>query len=39
MPGITPPDSTGTGTSYTVELNNVQIGTLTVSGGTSSVSV
>jgi hypothetical protein len=39
MPGITPPDSTHTGTSYTVELNNVQIGTLTVSGGTASVSV
>jgi hypothetical protein len=37
MPGITPPDSTGTGASYTVELNNVQIGTLTVSGGTASV--
>jgi hypothetical protein len=33
MPGITPPDSTGTGASYTVELDNVEIGTLTVSGG------
>jgi hypothetical protein len=39
MPGITPPDSTGTGASYTVELNNVEIGTLTVSGGTASVSI
>ena len=39
MPGITPPDSTGTGARYTVELNNVRIGTLTVSGGTASVSV
>jgi hypothetical protein len=39
MPGITPPDSTSTGTSYTVQLNNVQIGTLTVSGGTVSVSI
>jgi hypothetical protein len=39
MPGITPPDSTNTGASYTVELNNVQIGTLTVSGGTASVSI
>ncbi len=39
MPGITPPDSTNTGTSYTVELNNVQIGTLTVSGGNVSVSI
>ncbi len=39
MPGITPPDSTGTGARYTVELNNVQIGTLTVSGGTVSVSI
>jgi hypothetical protein len=37
MPGITPPDSTGTGASYTVELNNIHIGTLTVSGGTASV--
>ncbi len=39
MPGITPPDSTDTGARYTVELNNVQIGTLTVSGGTASVSI
>jgi len=39
MSGITPPDSTNTGASYTVQLNNVQIGTLTVSGGTASVSV
>jgi hypothetical protein len=39
MPGITPPDSTGTGASYTVELNNVQIGTLTISGGIASVSI
>ncbi len=39
MPGITPPDSTGTGARYTVELNNVQIGTLTVSGGNASVSI
>jgi hypothetical protein len=39
MPGITPPDSTNTGASYTVELNNVQIGTLTVSGGFASVSI
>jgi hypothetical protein len=39
MPGITPPDSTVTGTSYTVELNDVQIGTLTVSGGTASVTI
>jgi hypothetical protein len=39
MPGITPPDSTKTGTSYTVELNNVQIGTLTVSGGNASASI
>jgi len=39
MPGITPPDSTNTGARYTVELNNVQIGTLTVSGGTASVSI
>ncbi len=38
MPGITPPDSTGTGARYTVELNNVQIGTLTVSD-TVSVSI
>ncbi len=38
MPGITPPDSTGTGARYTVELVNVQIGTLTVSG-TVSVSI
>jgi len=30
MPGITPPDSTSTGAHYTVELNNVQIGTLTI---------
>jgi hypothetical protein len=37
MPGITPPDSTNTRARYTVELNNVQIGTLTVSGGTASV--
>ncbi len=37
MPGITPPDSTNTGASYTVELNNIHIGTLTVSGGTASV--
>jgi hypothetical protein len=39
MPGITPPDSTKTGTSYTVELNNVQIGNLTVSGGRATVSI
>jgi hypothetical protein len=39
MPGITPPDSTNTKARYTVELNNVQIGTLTVSGGTASVSI
>ena len=39
MPGITPPDSTNTGASYTVQLDNVQIGTLTVSGGTASVSI
>jgi len=39
MPGITPPDSTGTGARYTVQLNNVQIGTLTVSGGTASVTI
>jgi hypothetical protein len=39
MPGITPPDSTGTGAKYTVELNNVQIGTLTVSGGIAWVSI
>jgi hypothetical protein len=39
MPGITPPDSTGTGASYTVELNGVQIGTLAVSGGAASVSI
>jgi len=39
MPGITPPDSTNTKARYTVELNNVQIGTLTVSGGTVSVSI
>jgi hypothetical protein len=39
MPGITPPDSTGTGARYTVEFNNVQIGTLTISGGTVSVSI
>ncbi len=39
MPGITPPDSTRTGTRYTVELVNVQIGTLTVSGGTASVTI
>ncbi len=38
MPGITPPDSTRTGTRYTVELVNVQIGTLTVSD-TVSVSI
>ncbi len=38
MPGITPPDSTGTGARYTVELNNVQIGTLTISD-TLSVSI
>ena len=37
MPGITPPDSTNTRASYTVELNNIHIGTLTVSGGTASV--
>ena len=39
MPGITPPDSTGTGARYTVELNNVQIGTLTVSGGITWASI
>jgi hypothetical protein len=39
MPGITPPDSTNTGASYTVELNNVQIGTLAVSGGAAGVSI
>jgi hypothetical protein len=39
MPGITPPDSTATGASYTVELNNVQIGALGVFGGTASVSI
>jgi len=39
MPGITPPDSTGTGTSYTVELNGVQIGTLTVSGASVGMSI
>jgi hypothetical protein len=39
MPGITPPDSTGTGTSYTVELNNVQIGTLVISSVYTSVSI
>ena len=39
MPGITPPDSTGTGASYTVELDNIEIGTLTVSGGDVSASV
>jgi len=39
MPGITPPDSTYTGARYTVELNNVQIGTLTVSGGYTLVSI
>jgi hypothetical protein len=39
MPGITPPDSTGTGASYRVELVNVQIGTLTISGGNASVSI
>jgi hypothetical protein len=39
MPGITPPDSTNTGAGYTVELNNIHIGTLTVSGGTASVSI
>jgi archaellum component FlaF (FlaF/FlaG flagellin family) len=39
MPGITPPDSTRTGARYTVELNNVQIGNLTVSGGAASVSI
>ncbi len=39
MPGVTPPDSAGTEASYTVELNNVQIGNLTVSGGTASVSI
>ncbi len=38
MPGITPPDSTGTGASYTVQLVNVQIGTLTVHD-TASVSI
>ncbi len=38
MPGITPPDSTNTRARYTVELNNVQIGTLTVSN-TVSVSI
>ena len=37
MPGITPPDSTGTGASYTVELNNIHVGTLIVTGGTASV--
>jgi len=39
MPGITPPDSTNTGARYTVQLDNVQIGTLTVSGGNASVSI
>jgi len=39
MSGITPPDSTSTGAIYTVELNNVQIGTLTVSGGNTLVSI
>jgi len=39
MPGITPPDSTGTGASYTVRLDNVEIGTLTVSGGITWVSI
>ena len=39
MPGITPPDSTGTGFSYTVELYDVVIGSLTVSGGDASVSI
>jgi len=38
MPGITPPDSTNTKARYTVELNNVQIGTLTISN-TVSVSI
>ncbi len=39
MPSIIPPDSTGTGARYMVELDNVQIGTLTVSGGNASVSI
>jgi len=39
MPGIEPPDSTDTGRRYTVELNDVEIGTLTVSGGTASVAI
>jgi hypothetical protein len=39
MPGITPPDSTGTSARYTVELHNVQIGNLTVSGGNVSASI
>jgi hypothetical protein len=39
MPGITPPDSTNTRASYTVELNNVQIGALGVFGGNASVSI
>jgi len=30
MPGIAPPDSTGTGYTYTVRLENVQIGTLSI---------
>ena len=38
MPSITPPDSTNTKARYTVELNNVQIGTLTISN-TVSVSI
>jgi hypothetical protein len=39
MPGITPPDSTSTGSSYTVQLEDVEIGALTVSGGSAVVSV
>jgi hypothetical protein len=39
MPGITAPYIAGTGGSYTVMLNNVQIGTLIVSGGNVSVSI
>ncbi len=39
MPGITPPDSTDTRASYAVELNNVEIGTLTVTGGITWVSI
>jgi len=38
MPGITPPDSTGTGYTYTVRLENVQIGTLSITEA-ASVSV